>query len=171
MRIPVYQMTLGLDRKNNTMGLMFASEVENEDNQSIIYAVPFTQPFHHPFELIEFIERNEFYFPIEIDGKYFELKAKVEFPELVFIIPETEAKISFKIRFEDFPEWPLRHYKNHLRYKYVGKENKIIPKNNGFLIIQPIDLYELDEFYLKHKGIFVGMTPNFGEKEKLYFEY
>lgn len=167
-RIPIYQMSLGVDQ-NGRVGFLFPSEIEDESNQSIIFALPFTHPFHHPFDLGEYLERNEFYFPIEINGKYQELKAKVDFPELIFSVPNTEYKIAFQLEMGHIHNWPMQPFGDKLKYKYIGKSNNIIPKNNGFLTLLPVDLYELDEFYMKHKGIFVGLTPNFGNKENLNF--
>ena len=43
-------------------------------------------------------------------------------------------------------------------------QTSLILKNHGFLVLKPIDLNEMNELYLKQKGIFVGLTPNFGNK-------
>lgn len=170
MRIPVYQLTFGYDKQNDRLGLTFSTE-EEEDNQSLVYAVPYTHPFHfHPLELIEYFKANDFYFPIEINGEYTEVTAKINFPELIFNVPGTEYKIAFRVDLDDYDFWHRFYHREKLKYTYIGKSKNLFPKNNGFLILQPIDLLELDELYLKHKGIFVGLTPNFGEKEKLYFE-
>ena len=167
-RVAVYQMAFGLDQSGR-VGLLFPSEIEDESNQSIMFAIPFTYPFHHPFDFDGYFDRNEFYFPIEINGKYQELKAQIDFPEFIFSVPDTDYKITFQIEMSDFPHWPIYPFRDKPKYKYIGKSSNIIPQNNGFLILQPMDIFELDELYMKHKGIFVGLTPNFGNKKNEIF--
>ncbi|SRR5258706_677921 len=161
--IPIYQMAYGQDNEGKP-GLVFTSEQEGYDNQSILFAIPVVEPLNHPFEFIERFEHQTIYFPFLLEDKYLELKAKVNFPDLIFAIPNKDIQITFTIDTDNFWGWDFfsfrRQFKGHT--KYVGKQNKLLLNNNGFLTLLPVDLYEMDELYNKHRGVFVGLTPNFG---------
>lgn len=162
-QIPIYQMTYGQDYEGKP-GLVFTSEQEGYGSQSFLYAIPILEPFSYPFDLIENFERQTFYFPFLLGDKYFDLEAKVIFPDLIFTIPEKDIQITFAIDTEKFLNWDYFSFKRQLnrQTKYVGKENKFLIKNYGFLNLLPVDLYEMDELYNNHKGVFVGLTPFFG---------
>ena len=162
-RIPIYQMTYGQDNEGKP-GLVFTSEQEGYDSQSILYAIPLIEPFRHPFDFIENFEHQTIYFPFLLGDKYFDLEAKVNFPDLIFTIPDKDIQITFEIDTDNFLGWEFFPFTRQLnrRTKYVGKQNKLLIKNSGFLSLLPVDLYEMDELYNKHQGVFVGLTPNFG---------
>ncbi|MBE7171835.1 MAG: hypothetical protein INR73_14705 [Williamsia sp.] len=169
-RIPIYQMTYGQNSQGNT-GLMFTSEQENFTSQSILFTVPIIEPFAHPIDVFNYVESYKFYFPFLLNERYMELEAKVNFPEFVFNVPETKYQVAFEADADNFYNWqyylslvfksPKRPL--HRNLKYVGNADKLIPnKTFGFVTLAPIDLYEMDELYLEHKGVFVGLTSNFG---------
>jgi len=165
MKIPVYQMTFGQDAEGKA-GLVFPSEQESHDNHSILFTIPIIEPFHNQFDLLEFLDHQTIYFPFLLDEKYYELEAEINFPELVFTIPEKNTKILFQIDDADF-YWRFFPFGRHItrKTKYVANQTKLIPKNDGFLSLLPIDLFEMDELYNEHKGVFVGFTPNFGNSD------
>jgi len=47
----------------------------------------------------------------------------------------------------------------------LSNEDEFILNNNGFLIFSQFNLYEMDELDNNYKGVFVGLTPNFGRFE------
>ncbi len=172
MRIPVYQMAYGQNQKGID-GLVFASELSDYQNQSVLYSFPLTERLHNFHHLIDYLEFNQIYFPFLLGEKEIELKAKIEFPELVFDVPGTNFSVRFEIDGTNLRPWPyFSPRKRNFKYsqKYVGEETNIIPQNLGFVTLLPIDLYEMDELYIEHKGVFVGLTPNFGNKEQLKFK-
>ena len=164
-RIPVYQMTMGQD-KEERQGLIFPSEQDNLGNQSIVYTIPIIDRFHHPFDFIESLENLVVYFPFETDGQYYELDARINFPEIIFSVPKTDFKIAFLIDTEIFSNWNFYPFlRGRRNLKYVGDFDKLVYPNNGFITLAPVDLYLMDELYLRHRGIFVGLTLNFGNIE------
>lgn len=165
-RIPIYQMTYGQDREGNT-GLVFPSEQEGYDSQSILFTIPIVEPFRHSFDLLKFFDYQEFYFPFLLGEKYYDLKAKVNFPDLVFSVPEKSIDIVFEIDRGNFGVWeffPFRR-RQYKRTKYVGKQNGLLMKTYDFMNLLPVNLYAMDELYNKHQGVFVGLTPNFGNND------
>ena len=173
-RIPIYQMSFGQDENGNS-GLVFPSEQENYGNQSIIYVIPIIEDFDHFIYPFDYFENLEIYFPFEMKGEYYELKAKIEFPELKFSIPNTLFQISFEIDINESLRWDPYYFRTRLLQRpygslnYIGHESKIITKNNGFLALTPIDIFEMDELYNEYRGVFVGFTPNFGNSSELNF--
>lgn len=167
-RIPIYQMSFG-QNKESEKGLIFSSELPEYSMQSIIFTIPIPSNFHHPMEFEDYFYLNTFFFPFSLNDEYLELDAKVNFPEMIFNVPNTDFQITFDIDIESFYNWryfPFRIRKNRMT-KYVGEKKNLIYKNDGFLTLLPTDIVEMDELYLKHKGIFVGLTPNFGNTENI----
>lgn len=162
-RIPIYQMSFG-QSGNGKPGLVFTSEQQDYTNQSILFTLPIIEPFRHPFELLEFLDHQKVYFPFLLGEQYFDLVARFNFPELIFDIPETDIQIIFEIDNGNLLNWPFFPFRKNFfrKMNYVGSEEKYILKNSGFLNVMPVDLYEMDELYNTHKGVFVGLTPNFG---------
>lgn len=170
LSLPVYQMTFGQNADGNA-GLVFTTEQEEYGNQSVLFAIPIVNDFHfhHPIEFIDYLENVRITFPFQLEEEYYDLEGKINFPEVVFNIPKTDLKITFEIDNDNFFYWNIFPFRRraYRKLKYVGKQKHLIKENNGFLILQPVDLYEMDELYLKHKGIFVGLTPNFGNNDNL----
>ena len=169
MRIPVYQMCLSLDEEEKP-GLVFPSEYHEDGNQSVLYAVPLLHAIHHPFDIIDFFHHQSIYFPFELNGEYFELEAKINFPELTFKVPKVNINITFVVDNESHSGWWNIYPYNRNSFgklKYIGKNNKIIRNNFEFIYLMPVDLFEMDVLYIKHKGIFVGLTPQFGNQENM----
>lgn len=165
-RIPIYQMTYGQDSQGKS-GFIFSSEQENIGDQSVVFTIPIPDTFHsHPIDFIESFEFIKVYFPVEVNGEYVELEAKINFPELTFEVPKTNTTVTFVVDNENFLSWyyyfPFSK-RQRKTTKYAGQHDKLIRRNNGFLTLLPIDLQEMDKLYTDHKVIFVGLTPNFGE--------
>lgn len=162
-RIPIYQMAFGQNR-DGSRGLVFTSEQQDYTNQSILFTLPVLEPIHHPYDLLEYLDTQEIYFPFLLGDQYIDLVAKLNFPELVFEIPETDIRVIFEIDNDGMPYWPYfpTGRSSIRRMKYVGNEEKYILKNSRLLNLMPVDLYEMDELYNSHRGVFVGLTPNFG---------
>jgi hypothetical protein len=167
-RIPIYQMTFG-QGNDGEPGLVFTTEQEEYGNQSVLFTIPVLDNFHHPFEFIDYLQQIKVVFPFQLDKEYYELEGKINFPEITFEIPKTKVKITFEIDSDNIFSWHIFPFKRrpYRSMKYVGTQTSLILKNNGFIILQPVDLYEMDELYLKHKGVFVGRTPNFGNIENI----
>lgn len=168
-RIPIYQMTYG-QSEDGKPGLVFTSEQEGYDSQSIYFGIPILEPINYWFDLIEYFDRHTFYFPFILGEKYFEIEAKVNFPELIFAIPNNDIKITFEIDRNKFGGWDFFPFiqRSYNDLKYVGKHNKLFPKNKGFLTLLPVDLYKMNELYNNNQGVFVGLTPNFGNFNENY---
>jgi hypothetical protein len=167
-RIPIYQMTFGQDSEGKP-GLVFASEQAEYENQSVLFTIPILDNIQYPIEFIDYFEDSTIIFPFQLEGEYYELKGKINFPEITFEIPKTDFKITFEIDNDNMFSWQVFPFRRrpYLNMKYVGKQTSLILKNHSFLILHPVDLYEMDELYFKHKGIFVGQTPNFGNFDNL----
>ena len=160
-RIPIYQMTFG-QGNNGKSGLVFASEQAENKSQVVLFTLPVIDGFQRQFNLKDYLEYSTLIFPFEHENKYYELKGKINFPEIIFEIPKTDIIIKFEI-------YNQLNFRGHFhrpypRMEYVGMQTSLILKNHGFLVLKPIDLNGMNELYLKHKGIFVGLTPNFGNK-------
>jgi hypothetical protein len=161
-RIPIYQMTIG-QNENGKIGLLFSDEEASFGNQSIVYAIPIRHDSRDLFEIVHDMERQEIYFPFEMEGKYYELDAKIRFPEFRFSIPESDTEIVFEAEQEQYwPEYFLRPFPRLVRqYKYVGNRGQLLQSYESFVSLLPYDIFEMDDLYLKRKGIFVGWTPAF----------
>lgn len=166
-RIPIYQMSYGQNNESEN-GFVFSSELSEYSLQSIAFTIPLPSNLHHPMDFEDYFDLNTFFFPFSLDEEYFELEAEINFPEMTFKVPKTDFNITFEIELENFYDWRyvlLPMGKNRIRY--VGKEQNLIYKNDGFLSLLPTDVMEMNELYLKHNGIFVGLTPNFGNIQNL----
>lgn len=162
-RIPIYQMAFG-QNADNEKGLVFTSELPENIMPSIIFTIPILFTSRHPMDIEDFFYINTFYFPFSLNNEYLEIEAKVNFPEMIFNVPNTEFQVAFDVDIDGFYNWhyfPFRIRKRRT-LRYLGKEKKLVIENNGFLFLLPTDILEMDELYMKHKGIFVGLTPNFG---------
>jgi hypothetical protein len=160
-RIPIYQMTFGQGDKGKP-GLVFASEQAENKSQLVLFTIPVIDGFQRQVNLIDYLEYSTLIFPFELENNYYELKGKINFPEIIFEIPKTDLIIKFEI-------YNQLNFRGHFhrpypRMEYVGMKKSVILKNHGFLVLKPIDLNEMNELYSKQKGIFVGLTPNFGNK-------
>ncbi len=157
MRIPIYQMAFGLNQFGEE-GLLFSEEFK-DNNQSVLYTIPLE------FDNLAFLFSATFYFPFFLKDEYYELESKIKkFPELTFDAPIKNFQITFDIDFEYYLS-----YSNSMIPRlglkimnYVGKFFKP-SKEKRFLPLIPVDLYTMDELYLKYKGVFVGLTPSFEE--------
>lgn len=170
-RIPVYQMTFGQGSDGKT-GLVFTSEHQEYSNQSVLFTIPIIDNFRDPFEFIDYFRYGRIIFPFQLDGEYLELEGEINFPEVNFKVPDTDFNIAFELDNNNIFAWHIFPFKRrpYRGIKYVGTQNSLILKNRGFIILQPVELYEMDELYLKHKGIFVGLTPNFGDSKNFDIE-
>jgi hypothetical protein len=155
-------MAYGQDNEGKP-GLVFTSEQQEYDSQSILFAIPLVEQFTHTFDLINDLKHAQIYFPFLLADEYLELDAVINFPDLKFTIPDKDIQITFAIDTDNLWEWEFFPFRRLFKgAKYVGNAQKLIVKNNGFLTLLPIDLFEMDELFNEHKGVFVGLTPNFG---------
>jgi len=161
--IPVYQMTYG-QGSDGRAGLVFTTEQEEYTNQSVLFVIPIIDAFERPPHFIDFLQDATVVFPFLLGNKYYDLEGKVNFPEVIFNIPEVKRTITFEIDIDNIFGWHFYPFwrREYRKIKYVGEHVNLVPRNNGFIILQPVDLYEMDELYIEHKGVFVGFTPNFG---------
>lgn len=164
-RIPIYQMTYEHDELSGA-GLVFPSEQLESSSQKVFFAIPVLGLITSAYDWFRYFELETFYFPFLQKDKYYELDAKARYPVLNFSVPDTEFEIAFEIdEYYESTLWesfPFR--RSRLRtLPYVGRENRLVPYNAGFVTLSPVDLYEMDELYRKHEGIFVGLTPKFGK--------
>lgn len=161
MVLPVYQMGLGED-DNGKPGLVFTTELDN-DNQSLIFAIPIPEGYLHTFELLDEMDNKQIVFPFLLKDKYYNLVGEINFTEVVFRVPEVDIRVVFELNdigflaYSPFVRRPFRYN------KYVGKHKSLLVKHEGFLAIAPADMSELNDLYSQHKGVFVGFTPNFGQ--------
>lgn len=158
-------MSIGQNEEGK-MGYVFPSEQKDGWYQSLIFAVPIIGS--QPADLFFYLDSNTFYFPFAFGDKPMELEAKVAYPDMIFEVPDTDFKIAFEIRAngDQDPDFFSRSFYRPPRKvnQYVG--NNSIPTNNGFFVLQPVDLLEMDELYWQHKGVFVGLTPAFGLQDE-----
>jgi hypothetical protein len=159
-------MTFG-QNADNEKGLVFTCELPENIVGSIIFTIPILSPLRHPLDIEKFFNFNTFYFPFSLNNEYLEIEAKVNFPQMIFKVPNTEFQVTFDIHINGLY---TGHYfpfliRKRRTLKYLGKEKQMVMKNDGFLVLLPTDILEIDELYIKHKGVFVGLTPNFGNIE------
>ncbi len=162
-------MAFGYDNQGS-MGLFFSDEIENNTGQSVLFVLPIPPDVnYHPIELSHYFVDKQIFFPFELNGEYLPLEAQVNFNELIFYIPKVNIEVVFEIDMETFftSFWQKRYFisKQPNIFRYLGKHN--IPSNYIFIPLIVVDLYKMDELYLKHKGIFVGLTPNFPNRNKV----
>lgn len=148
-------------------GLVFTTEQEEYGNQSVLFVIPIVDNFLDPHKFVDYLEHTKVVFPFQMGDKYFDLEGKINFPEVTFEIPETDIKITFEIDNDNIFGWHIFPFKRrpYRNMKYVGKQKNLIVKNSGFIVLRLVDLFKMEELYLKHKGIFVGLTPNFGKND------
>ena len=156
-------MAFGLS-DDDELGLVFPSEMNENESPSILFTTPIP-PYAllDQFDLKNFMEQNTFYFPFLLNQEYYEPEAKIDFPKLTFPAPKTNFGIAFEIAFIFIDKIPGRSISNPSSPKYIGNNNRLIPENDGFLILFPVNLSDMDKLYLEHGGVFVGLTPDFGE--------
>lgn len=165
LQLPVYQMTYGKGAEGE-VGLVFTSEQE-DNNQTVLFNIPIVEP--HPLRFLDFFEEYSVVFPFLLGEEYHNLTGKVEFPEIIFNIPNTDIKIHFELEGFGFMYRRYMPFRGsqYGRSKYVGKHKELMVENNGFWNLIPVDLHEMNELYLNHRGVFVGLTPNFGQVDHM----
>ncbi|MFH6960640.1 hypothetical protein ACHRV1_24860 [Flavobacterium aquidurense] len=156
-RLPIYQMMYDMG------GLKFPSESDDDSNQGVVFLI---QKFSDGAEIGN-ISDLVVYFPFDINDSYYELESKIENSMISFIPPKFSIPIRFRIdynmmfKFTNYGEQDL---------KYSGR----VPfrkGENSFLVVYPLDLEIMDEMYFETKGIFVGLTPTFGEGGDIIFDF
>lgn len=152
IRIPVFQMVL--KENNNTIGLVFSTEMEEFVSQSILFVIP---KFINGKLLSENFEDVLVYFPVDANSEYVELESTIRNKLLNFNTSVENIEISFEVQFDNKSFEQLKLEKV---LKYIGKENYLL--NKEFYVISPKSIRKMDKLYLKHKITFVGMTPKFG---------
>jgi hypothetical protein len=146
----IYQMTFAQDSKRGK-GLIFPSELPDDETQSLLFVLSTPSKSHFIFELLK-RDREKFLFPFQMGNEMYNLVGKYIVPNtLSFAIPNTDLKILFT--FKLFPS-------GNKYLKYIGKYDNLIDKRNFFVPIEPINIDKMNELYFKYKGVFVGMTPN-----------
>lgn len=170
MRLPIFQFVIGINSEGEE-GLLFSSELEGDESQSICFAVPVPRNITHPFEVQDFLYHSNFYFPfvfdrVEDNGEILELEPEVDFPELIFRVPRFEKEIIFN--FDVFPsefEWEWRFGRRKFsKYfpKYVG--NSLLSKSQPCVFLSTEDVFLMNDLYEQQGGVFVGLTTNFGNQ-------
>lgn len=162
-KLPVYQMTYG-SGQNGDVGLVFSCD-EVHSGHAILFTIPLTDSIPDLKSLKLYFERNKIYFPVQFGEQYHELKAEVIFPDLFFTMPDVNVTVRFQLDISPFSYARINKDSVPEFLDFVDKPSSIIIRNYGFLSLIPKEVDKLNEFFLQHKGIFVGLTPSFGRGE------
>jgi hypothetical protein len=160
MRLPVFQMKLGLDAASRP-GWLLADEGP-DDAASIAFTIPFLPG--HPFDQVELSlagERN---------GQFEEFTLR--FNGYVFVEPGTGVRFSLHDPFApaDFRGIPFMH-----SFSYIGSGGETLGQYGvsptaPFLELSPLDLDRMDPLFLENKLVFAGTTQSFGLHRQTGFQ-
>ena len=126
----------------------------------MVFTIPKTELTSTENQFLQSLNEHTILFPILFGKKYYELTGLVTGPSLSFKIPKLNIEVDFKI--------PSIAAKNNAiidkHFTYCGNTKNLIIKNYGFLTLTTLDIDLLDSLYIKHKIVFVGLTPAFGRQ-------
>lgn len=165
MKIPIFQLTYCLDEEQKP-GLCFPSEAKETSNPSLVFGIPVLLGYDAYWGLPAYLQENQFYFPVNINGRYAEVTASLEFPNLVFNLPGLIQQITFEM---DLPQFfpPPNITKDQLYQIYKG--GQLTFRNLRFITLSAVSILAMDDLYLTNHIVFVGYTPNYGEINREYF--
>lgn len=173
LRLPVLQLTWAVNK--GVFGLLYPSELNYESQDfSFILPVPIGYLNSRPrYDRLENLLNNtEFYFPVEIGGKYMEIPGEVNIKEDLFeptknntISFTTPSDITVDLYIDLFQLKSLYRtggMKRLMLNKYVGDYKKAIFDECLFVPIIVKDVKILNSLLQNYNSIFVGYTKNFG---------
>jgi hypothetical protein len=157
MELPVCQVACALGQ-NEEPGLLFSTELKEDASRSFHYGLPLpTKPPRDVFK-----NGHEVFFPIAIGQRVVELRTKLA-PRMAFDVPGTELSVKFTLKLPlEYIRWPLGYPFRTPISRYVGTKKAFV--DFFFAVLQPIDLEEMDQLYLKYSVVFVGQTTVFGRE-------
>jgi len=183
MNLPIFNLAWSFNQRGD-FGLQFLSEISSE-SQDFGYFLPVpvdffrTRPSFDDWE--DQMLKQTYYFPIEIDGIYSEIKGTIKYlPELVGLDikssmgPEVyqEISLSFVISnsqpinflidiFSIRSFYRKANISTKFIHQYIGTEDNEFLKKLIFIPIIPQDLKGMNNLYLEKKILLVGYIPEY----------
>jgi hypothetical protein len=135
-------------------------------NPSLVFDIPVLLGYDAYWGLPAYLQENHFYFPVNWNGRYEQITASLEFPNLVFSIPSLKQLITFEL---DLPQFfpPPSITKDQLYQVYKGGNPAL--RNLRFLKLSAVSILAMDNLFLENDIVFVGYTPNYGEINLQHF--
>lgn len=178
----IFQMSL-IKNTNNIPGLIFSSELNDYESQFIQFCIPINKKISKVNDLIYYLSGFEISMPFSYKNEILNVSAMFNFPYLEF---DLRKKIGHNIKFQFEIETfnietrrnPIRRilgnpskFKIHIlrlrssdfpKLDYFGNWPNIHKRNTQFVLLNPIDLGSLNDFYKKYDILPIGGTLNFG---------
>lgn len=157
MRLPIFQLTYKL--QNGKLGLVFPSELPYEVQEfGFFLPVPvwnFNLNIWPPYPDSLF-DAFQYYFPVELDGKYLELDAASSVKD-PFQVSINFSMKNQNVEFIFNPFRPVREY-----FRYAGNFRSSDFSQFVFYELDISSIATLNQLYNEQGGIFVGYTSNYG---------
>lgn len=188
--ISVFQMSL-IDTSDTVNGLMFSSEIDNGYFQNIQFCIPVPRDINSFEHLSRYINNVNIYMPFSFNNDVISINAVSQFPYLIFDLQRKFGEnviLKFKIELFNRHSSHVRHvrYLKSLRnsikamrvaynfrlttlvfskFNYIGKAQFINKRTTQFILLKPIDVNSLNDYYKKYDVLPVGVTLKFANKE------
>lgn len=178
----IFQMSL-IKNTNNIPGLIFSSELNDYQSQFIQFCIPINKKISKVNDLIYYLNDFDISMPFSYKNEILNVPAIFNFPYLVFDFRKIKGHfIKFQFEIETFNSEtrrnPIRRiignptkFKIHIlrlrssdfpKLDYFGNWPNINKRNTQFVLLNPIDLKSLNDFYKKYDILPIGGTLNFG---------
>jgi hypothetical protein len=158
---PVYQMALGASA-NHGFGLLFSSEHENANTQSLMFVLPVPSNSQPYSGLTDYFRNERFYFPALYRQEVVNVESETDLPFIRFRIPYTHDYLMFEIALFAVGRTPFSVAGEGPEFlPYVGRQLAIAGKGLRCVPLIP-DVLAMDDAYTQHGFVLVGLTPQFG---------
>lgn len=178
----IFQMSL-IKNTNNIPGLIFSSELNDYESQFIQFCIPIHKKISKIHDLIYYLSDFEICMPFSYKNEILNIPAIFNFPYLEFDLrKKTGHNIKFQFEIETFNSEirrnPIRRilgnpskFKIHIlrlrssdfpKLDYFGNWSNINKRNTQFVLLNPIDLKKLNDYYRNFDILPIGGTLNFG---------
>ena len=183
----ILQMVI-INNTNNFPSLIFSSELDNYQSQSIQFCLPISNTITSTNILVDYLQYFDIYMPFSLNDEVINIKSILKFPYLEFDLSkitnskksmtfkfEIENPFLIKRRFYNVRKFSLRGFKirrlrgkiqnrDFLALNYIGSWKNINKRTTHFIILNPIDLKNLNDCYIEYNLIPIGGSLNFGLK-------
>ena len=163
MILPIFQLSL-MPSKSGKYGLVFPEES---------YSIS-TLTFAIPVPSRENIQTNRLVFPSLINGNYIDFQVQWDKSRsLINVYVSKDSIIRFNL---------IRNTKSFLRKEfssrrqgfklipYIGKYQHRLRMIEGFILLKPANIEEIDRLYEERKIVLIGFTPKFGRRDSMFEE-
>lgn len=182
-----------INNTNNIPSLIFTSELNNYQSQSVHFCLPIHKKIEKTSTLIKYLRYFDIHMPFSSNDEVLNIKGNLKFPYLEFDISKftnTKKVIVFELLLNNYfykkNIWAVvrnisvralqnRRSKNRRSenglynrdfplLKYIGKWKNIDKKKTQFILLNPVDLNSLNKCYLEYNLIPIGGSLNFALK-------